>query len=141
MSKLKKILIVSYFFPPSTFTGSFRIYSWAKYLAESGYYPIIVTRNWDMRITEYKDMSAPSHNNVVHHTYDNYEVYFLPYKGNLRDKLYKKYGDTKMVFLRKILTSFEVILQNFAKSVIPFKNILTFSDKFGESNKAFKVGP
>jgi peptidoglycan/xylan/chitin deacetylase (PgdA/CDA1 family) len=133
--KMKKILILSYFFPPSTFTGSFRIFSWAKYLSEFGYYPIIVTRNWDIPINEYKDMSESTSLEIVHKKYDNYEVYYLPYKGNLRDWLFKKYGDKKMVLPRRILTFFEVVLQNFSTRVIPFRNLFKFSDKLLESDQ------
>jgi len=126
---MKKILIISYFFPPSPFTGSFRIYSWAKYLSESGYYPVIITRNWDVGIHEYKDMSKATIPEIIHRTYDNYEVYYLPYHGNLRDRLYARYGDKKMVSFRRILTFFQVKLQNFTTRVIPFRNLLHFSDK------------
>jgi peptidoglycan/xylan/chitin deacetylase (PgdA/CDA1 family)/glycosyltransferase involved in cell wall biosynthesis len=128
MKELRKVLILSYFFPPSTFTGSFRIYSWAKHLSEFGYYPIIVTRNWDIRINEYKDMSASTTSEIIHKKFENYEVYFLPYKGNLRDRLYKKFGDKRMVLPRRILTSFEVVMQNFFIGVVPFNNLYHFSD-------------
>ena len=35
---MKKILIISYFFPPCNLTASQRVSSWAKYLNKSGYY-------------------------------------------------------------------------------------------------------
>jgi peptidoglycan/xylan/chitin deacetylase (PgdA/CDA1 family)/glycosyltransferase involved in cell wall biosynthesis len=126
---MKKILIISYFFPPSTFTGSFRIYSWAKYLNQFGYYPVIVTRKWDIPISDYKDMSVSSSDNIIHERSDNFEVYYLPYIGNLRDKLYEKYGDTKFVLPRRILTFIEVLLQNFTTRFLPFNNLYTFSEQ------------
>jgi glycosyltransferase involved in cell wall biosynthesis/peptidoglycan/xylan/chitin deacetylase (PgdA/CDA1 family) len=126
---MKKILIISYFFPPSTFTGSFRIYSWAKYLNQFGYYPVIVTRNWDIPISDYKDMSVSTSDKIIHEKNDNFEVYYLPYIGNLRDNLYKKYGDIKMVLPRRILTFMEVLLQNFTTRFLPFNNLYTFSDQ------------
>jgi peptidoglycan/xylan/chitin deacetylase (PgdA/CDA1 family)/glycosyltransferase involved in cell wall biosynthesis len=129
MKKLKKILIISYFFPPSTFTGSFRISSWAKYLSEFGYYPVIVTRNWNVRITEYKDMSESISGEIIHCKFNNYEVYYLPYKGNLRDRLYQNFGDSKMILPRRLLSLFEVIFQNFSTRIIPFRNLLLFSNK------------
>ncbi|HOV11254.1 MAG TPA: hypothetical protein PLT47_06795 [Bacteroidales bacterium] len=125
---MKKVLIISYFFPPSTFTGSFRIYSWAKYLSRFGWYPIVVTRRWDFPVNNYKDMSATTSGEIVHQKFENYEVYFLPYKGNLRDRLHEKYGERKMVTFRKILSFFEVIGQNFTTRVVPFRNLYTFSD-------------
>ncbi|HQN15268.1 MAG TPA: glycosyltransferase [Bacteroidales bacterium] len=125
---MKKILIISYFFPPSTFTGSFRIYSWAKYLSRFGWYPIVVTRRWDFPVSEYKDMSATTSSEILHQQFDGYEVYSLPYKGNLRDRLHEKYGERKMVTFRKMLSFFEVIGQNFTTRVVPFRNLYIFSD-------------
>ncbi|MFM7666825.1 MAG: glycosyl transferase family 1, partial [Bacteroidota bacterium] len=43
---MKKVLIISYFFPPCNLTASNRIAGWKKHLPEFGIYPIIVTRNW-----------------------------------------------------------------------------------------------
>ena len=124
---MKKILILTYFFPPSNFAGSFRAKAFAKYLHEHGYHPIVVTRNWDEDSLRYKDMSRSTIKDVIHEVKDNYEVYYLPYKGNLRDRIYNKYGDSKRVTFRKLLSFFEIVLQNFTNSVLPFKNIYTFS--------------
>jgi hypothetical protein len=44
---MKKVLILSYYFPPSGFVGGERTYSWYKYLNEIAYYPIVITRQWD----------------------------------------------------------------------------------------------
>jgi len=135
---LKKILILSYFFPPSTFTGSFRIYSWAKYLSRFGWYPVVVTRRWDVPVNNYQDMSATTSGEIVHQKFENYEVYFLPYKGNFRDWLHEKYGERKMVTLRKILSFFEVIAQNFTTRVVPFRNLYKFSDDLLKKDTSIK---
>lgn len=126
---MKKILILAYDFPPYVSVGGLRPYSWAKYLHKFGYYPIIVTRNWGIPITGYKDMSVSTIGEMVHEVNDNYEVYYLPYKGNLRDKLYEKYGDKKMVLLRRMLSLFEIIFQNFSIRVLPYRNLYQFSDQ------------
>ena len=47
MSK-KKVLILSYFFPPCNLPASQRSYGWATQLHEYGYHPIIITRNWSL---------------------------------------------------------------------------------------------
>ncbi|PLX02997.1 MAG: hypothetical protein C0594_11280 [Marinilabiliales bacterium] len=110
----KKILILSYFFPPCNLTASQRTQSWAKYLSGFGLYPIIVTRRWDHKIHTYKEMALATPNIPEHIRSDNYEIYYTPYKPNLRDKLYTK---EKYPILRRLLSLKELILQNiFIKS-------------------------
>ena len=101
---MKKILILSYFFPPSTITGSYRVNSWAKHLSKFGFYPIIVTRTWNENINNYYDLSSSFSNEIIHEKHENYEVYYMPYKPNLRDKIINKYGENKFQILRKFLT-------------------------------------
>jgi len=136
---MKKILIVSYFFPPGNFAGSYRIYSWAKYLHMFGYYPIIITRNWEQNISNYKDLAKISPSKVIHEKADGYEVYYMPYYGNFRDKLYTRYKDDSFVLLRKILTFFELILQNFTNRVIPFRNIYAQAKSVIEKEKDIQL--
>lgn len=135
---MKKVLILSFFFPPSPFTGSHRIHSWAKYLSRFGWYPIVVTRRWDIPVNDYKDMSADTPPEIIHQKFENFEVFYLPYKGTLRDRLYALYGDQRMVVLRKILSFFEQIIQNYALWVVPFKNLYKYSGKLLESDKEIK---
>lgn len=126
MENLKKILVLAYFFPPSNFAGSYRVYSWAKYFHGYGYYPIIVTRKWEEDIATFRDMSRSTTSEIVHEKNDDYEVFYLPYKGNLRDRIYMKYGESRLVWLRKLLSFFEIFLQNYIISVIPFRNLYDF---------------
>lgn len=139
MMNLKKVLIISYFFPPSAFTGSHRIYSWAKYLHLFGIYPTIVTRSWKHNITDYKDISRPDTGPVRHEKHENYEVYYLPYKPNLRDRIYYKNGETKFRFIRKVLSLFELFFQNFTTRVLPYRNLYTFSRSWLQQNPDTRV--
>jgi glycosyltransferase involved in cell wall biosynthesis len=92
MSNPKPIIILSYFFPPCNLTPSERVFSWAKYLKKANYYPIIITRNWDVNILNATtDVYKPSGKKVVVETHQDYEVHYIPYKQNLKDKLFNKY--------------------------------------------------
>ena len=122
---MKKVLIISYFFPPANFAGCYRIASWSKHLHKFGYYPIIVTRCWNENQTETTDDVA--NNTFQHEKYDTHEVYRLPYHSNLRDRLHNKYGNSKYVLLRKLLTLLELIFQNFSNSAIPYHNLYDFA--------------
>ena len=126
---MQKILILSYYFPPCNLTASYRVKSWAEYLNEFGFYPIIVTRRWDIEVTQISDISAPSENKIIHQKNEKYEVYYLPYHQNLRDKIYYKYKENQLVKVRKILSLFEIIFQNWIISINPFRNLYYFSKK------------
>lgn len=132
---MKKILIISYFFPPANFAASYRIFSWAKDLHKHGYYPVIVTRKFDTGINNYIALSVKTSEGLLHEKNEFYEVYSLPYKGNLKDRLLNKYGQDKMVLLRKILSFFELFFQNFCISLIPFHNLYSFSKKLLKAEK------
>ena len=49
---MKKVVILSYFFPPANFVGAERTAFWAKYLKEFDIYPIIITRCWNDNETD-----------------------------------------------------------------------------------------
>lgn len=117
---MKKILIISYFFPPCNLTASQRVASWAKHLNKSGYYPIIVTRKWEKHIQSFKDCHYTTTNGTNIEKHDYYEVHYNPYKANLRDRLHTK---NKFVLLKRFLSLMEIIFQNFSFSACPFSNI------------------
>jgi peptidoglycan/xylan/chitin deacetylase (PgdA/CDA1 family) len=94
-----------------------------------GYYPVIVTRKYEEAISNFEDLSKPTPMGVSHEKNENYEVYYLPFKGNLKDKLLVKYGKNRFVFLRRFFSLSELIFQNIFISTIPFSNLYYFSKK------------
>lgn len=123
---MKKILIISYFFPPANFAGSYRLISFAKYLHQFGWYPIVITRQFKEGTANFYDLAESVGDDTIHEIYEGYEVYRLPYQANLRDRLLHKYKDDKWVWLRKALSFFELLLQNFTIRVIPYRNFYAF---------------
>jgi glycosyltransferase involved in cell wall biosynthesis len=130
-----KILIMSYFFPPCNITASQRALSWAKYLGEFGFYPIVITRNWERPVHYPSDLHHDTHQTVIHQKFGTYEVYYLPYKQSLRDKLFTRSNKVKFPLIRQLLTFWELMMQNFVDFVIPFRNFYSFTKKFLEKNK------
>ena len=131
---MKKILIISYFFPPCNLTASQRADSWAKNLHKFGYYPIVITRNWNHDIKNPFDTMKSSGEKVQHTKKESYEVYHLPYRANYRDEIYVKYENSKFVLFRRLLTFFELLSQNFSNYFIPFKNIHRFTEDYLKNN-------
>jgi len=52
---VKKVLILSYFYPPANFVGAARTEAWVKYLPENNLFPIIITRQWKHNQTDIVD--------------------------------------------------------------------------------------
>ena len=135
----KRVLILSYFFPPCNLTASQRAMSWAKYLGEFGYFPIIVTRNWDRGISEPSDQHFKTHQTTILHKTPDYEVYYLPYKPSLRDKIFTHASTSRLKSFRQFLTFWELLLQHFTDRVLPFRNFYSFSSKFIKNNPDIKT--
>ena len=135
---MQKILIVSYFFPPCNLTASQRAFSWAKYLNRFGFYPVILTRRWDEPVLHPKDACKSTPDEIIHETTNEYEVYYLPYKANLRDRIFIKFGQQKFSIVRKSLTVFELIFQHFFTFAIPYQNLFHFAEELLQKDKEIK---
>jgi glycosyltransferase involved in cell wall biosynthesis len=103
---MKKLLIVTEKFPPNTETAANRPLGWAKYFHQYGYKPVIVTRNWDIEyvsdIISYQYTLAGD--KVIHEVYDEYEVYYLPFKGNYRTRFILRHRYERHKLACKALT-------------------------------------
>ena len=129
LEAVKNVLILSYFFPPCNLTAGQRTYGWAKYFTQFGYYPTVVTRNWDIEINDRIDLVRSTGDHLRVEKNDSFEVHYLPYRANWRDRLLTQRGRSKMVLLfGKFLTLLELVLQNFTSRVVPFNEILTHAD-------------
>ena len=105
---MKKVLIISYFYPPSYFVGGKRVAAWAEHLHASGVYPIIITRKWNPNQSEITDKVID--NSYKHQKGNTHELYQLPYVYSLRDRLHQK---NRWPLLRKALTFMEIFLSYF----------------------------
>ena len=133
---MNKVLIISYFFPPGNFAGSYRIKAWADHLHKFGYYPIVVTRHWQETDTDYTAISAE--NEITKEDHGDFSVFRLPYKGSFRDRLVKRFGP-KAIWIGKFFSFFQVIGQNFFLRSIPYRNIFDFSRDFLRENPDIKL--
>ena len=130
---MKKIIIISYFFPPSNFVGGDRTLNWAKNLNKHNIYPIIITRRWNKNQTNLTDKIIS--NELLIEKKEGFEVHSLPYKQSLRDKLARF---KKLKILQKTLTFIELILTNFFISALPYKNFYTYCDNLIENDNSIK---
>ena len=84
-----------------------------------GYYPIVVTRNWDISISHSRDEHKKTGNKIIHEINDGYEVYYLPFEPTLKNRLFEKFYGTRFYFLY-LYTSFVYnIGENFSSYFTP----------------------
>jgi hypothetical protein len=121
---MKPVLIISYYFPPGNFAGSYRMKAWAEHLHKFGYYPIVVTRHWKENETDYTAIADKDE--LSKEEYGHYTVYRLPYKGSIRDRLVKRF-EGKMKSFAKLFSFFQVLGQNYFLFSAPYHNLYFFS--------------
>ena len=135
---MKKILIISYFFPPCELTASQRPYGWARHLKSNGYNPLIITRSWDYQVSSPKDVGKSSINKDVKiKKNNNFQVHYTPFKSSLRDYFFNKWPEIKTI--RKLLTFLELILQNYFLFFSPYYNIYRESKRIIKAEKITKI--
>jgi glycosyltransferase involved in cell wall biosynthesis len=131
---MKKVIIISYSFPPCNLTAAQRVMSWFEYFNEYGIYPIIITRNWGIPVEKPSDAYKATGKQTEHIKTDKGEIYYLPYKGNIASRLSSS-NNNSLVFLRKAMTLMELILRPYFLFAVPFKNIFHFAQKIVSEQK------
>ncbi|MFC0775988.1 hypothetical protein [Terrimonas alba] len=77
---MKKILFLTYYYPPANATGANRPGSFAKNFAANGYSVTVVTRQWTGREKNWKDQLDSNITSAQIVNTNNIAVHYLPYK-------------------------------------------------------------
>lgn len=125
---MKKVLIISYFFPPCNIVASQRIHSWYRYLQQHGLYPVVITRHWNHPTHTISDLSRPDNSAPKIEKTAWGEVHYLPYRGSLRDRFMHRFPN-RFQFVRKILSFFEQILPFISATFNPYKSFREYAEK------------
>lgn len=123
---MKNILLISFYFSPCTLTPSQRITYWAKNFYRLGYYPTVITREWNVESRSHQETKKPLGLKIRHEKYEQFEVYYLPFKPGLLDTSYLKYGESSLrplFYLSKVL---DVFFAKFTLRFTSFSNFLPF---------------
>ena len=137
---MKKILILSYFFSPCNLTASQRSGSWAKYLQNYGFYPIVVTRKWKGDELTESDRLESTTDDIEIKKEKNHEIHYLPYKSSLRDKWFIKRKDSALfAYASKFLTAINMFAQNFFISTIPYHNLYLHTQQILKNNSDVRI--
>lgn len=112
---MRKILIISYFFPPSNFVGGERTHFWCKNLYNEGIYPIIITRKWNKN---QKDIIGKIEDNSEKNILNQkFQIIEMPYIGGNRE-MYAKYTIIRKFY--SLLNKIKILVK--PKSVL-FNNL------------------
>ena len=88
---MKKILILTYDFPPYVSVGGLRPYSWYKNFKEFNFDPIIVTRQWENKYRNHLDYISPSKDKISKVFKSKYGTQIQsPYFPNFSNKILLK---------------------------------------------------
>lgn len=132
---MKKVLILAYDFPPYVSVGGLRPYSWYAYFHRFGVYPIVVTRQWSNKHGNVLDYVSPSEtDSVVYEQNDKGLIIRTPYKPNLANRLFLKYGQNKYSLFRRSITALYEIFQWFF-NVGPKSNLYDAANEYLKKNK------
>jgi hypothetical protein len=135
---LKKILILTYYYPPCNLTAARRVESFAKYLHKFDYYPIVVTRKWEKEIKSPSDILQKTSSGIEIVTHDHFEVHYVPYQPCLRDIVFQK--QSKILKLTsKFLTLFQIIGQSVSAKSIPYNNMYFYALHLIKNQKIDKL--
>lgn len=117
---MKRILIISYFYPPSTFVGGDRISFWVENLHKHNIYPIVITRQWN---DNQKDIHDPVINNVrtIEKT-NKFQIHRLPVNNSTK---YSSRKNLFQKFFQKSHTFKELLFSNFFIKSLPYYNFYT----------------
>jgi hypothetical protein len=104
---MKRVLIISYDFPPYISVGGLRPYNWYVNLREFGIDPIVVTRQWSNEHGNYLDYVAAgeSTETIIEKTAFG-AVVKTPYRPNVANRLLLKYGMKKYALLRRSISAY-----------------------------------
>lgn len=137
---MKKVLILSYFFPPCNLTAAQRIGNWEKHMHKFGYYPIIVTRNWTGGELTESNRLENSGKKIRLEKKEKSEIHYLGYKSSLRDSLFiKSRKNILYSLLSKTLTAFNLIFQNVFSFLIPYNNLYHHTKNYLNNNKDIRL--
>jgi glycosyltransferase involved in cell wall biosynthesis len=149
---MKKILLISNYFFPCTLTPSQRITFWARNMYQLGYYPTVLTREWNSETRSHQDTKRPLGETIRHEVFDTHEVFYLPFHPGILDRAYLQFGESTLRPLFLFVKLLDVFMARFTLRFTSFANFLPFikkhfrSEEFpiaiisGEPFYLFKIG-
>jgi hypothetical protein len=117
----KKILIISYYYPPSNLTASNRPYFWAKHLAKCGYDVSVISRHWDKNTGSFSEIeSCKSDDADTFNQEEGIKVYRVSEHVSFLRKL-RSNSLLKKVKISQLITLLDILVKNIFPSTSEYK--------------------
>ncbi len=126
---MKKIIVISYYFPPCNRAPSQRVSGWVRYFHQNDIYPIIITRKWERDIKSLRDVSHCTSKGIEIVRENEFEVHYLPYNPLFKDRLYANYDNIVANNLRRVLSLVELIVQPIWWGITPYKIFTKYTER------------
>ncbi|MCB0395435.1 MAG: hypothetical protein KDD36_02200 [Flavobacteriales bacterium] len=126
---MKKVLVISYFYPPCTLTAAQRTGAWVKYLEAYNWQPVVVTRCWPNAIHGPMDALRPCGNDIRFSREGKAEVFRLPYRPSFRDRYVVRHANRPWRVLSRLLTLWQMVCDHWLSPVGVMKDLQVQADK------------
>lgn len=129
--RVKKVLIISYFYPPCNLTAAQRVGSFHTELCAKGFEVTTITRKWEEQVTDLIPMHKATSSGISEEQSAGGKVIRVPYVSNRRDELLVR---GRKPWLRKLLSFQEAVFQNVYPKLCPFYALYAAADKEMKTN-------
>jgi hypothetical protein len=130
-----KVLILAYDFPPYVSVGGIRPFNWYKFFPNFNIYPVVITRQWTNKFSDYRDYISPSESiHVLVESDAERTIIRSPYFPNMANKILLKHGEKKFRSFRRMVSAFYEFGQ-FLLPIGPKRQILKAADEYLGKNK------
>ena len=131
---MQKVLILSYYYPPSAFVGGERTEYWANHLSDYGIYPIILTRQWNDAQNNLLEKNEQTELKIIKN--ENHEVHYLPLESTLKNRISHK---PHLSYLRKALVFSQFIFGRIHINLSSYKKFYNYSQDILKKNPDIKL--
>lgn len=136
---LKPIVLISYYYTPCTLTPAQRISYWAENFHQLGYYPIVVTRDWDAEIKTHQDTKIAFGEKLRIEKFATHEVHYLPFTPGILDRAYLRFGENILRPLFLVSKILDVVLASSTLRFTSFSNFQPYLEKLVFEQKPEKM--
>ena len=132
---MKRVLIITYDFPPYVSVGGLRPYNWYVHFKEFGVEPIVVTRQWGNKHGNFLDyVAAGESNGTVLEQTDLGTILKTAYHPNFANRLLLKHGEKKYTFIRRSISAYYEFAQ-FIRPIGPKAGLYHGAREYLKNNK------
>ncbi len=127
----KKVIILAHDFPPFDSVGAKRPASWFRNFKALGIDPVVITRQWSDKNTNFSDTIKGSKNtDTLVEVFPEGTILRVPYLPDFKDRIILKYGMGRFVIIRKMISLLSLFFRFLFPVFDPTRNIYFAAQKY-----------